>query len=104
MADLDLMRGKFTSVVLCCALEIRAPRLASRRVPVRCDNTQAVAAINHASTRVRDDRQISRRLVELAIHYELEVRVRGAYRRRSKCARGPPQPAVGAGAESQPCD
>ncbi len=50
-------------------LETRAPRLAGRRVLARCDNTHAVAAINHGSTRVRDGRQIIRRLAELAIHY-----------------------------------
>jgi hypothetical protein len=56
------------------ALEAWAPRLAGRRVLVRYDNTQAVAAINHGSTRVREGRRISRRLAELALHHHLWCR------------------------------
>ena len=41
---------------------------------IRCDNTQAVAAINHGSTRVRDGRSISRQLAELAISHQFEIR------------------------------
>ncbi len=43
------------------------------RVLVRCDNTQAVAAIisttHGGSTRVREGQWVSRHLAELAIHY-----------------------------------
>ncbi|KXZ41045.1 hypothetical protein GPECTOR_907g163 [Gonium pectorale] len=56
------------------ALQAWAPRLAGKRVLVRCDNTQAVAAINHGSTRVRDGRSISRQVAELAIRHGFEVR------------------------------
>jgi hypothetical protein len=47
-----------------------------------------VAAINHGSTRIKDGRQISRRLAELAIHYQFEVRtehITGAANVRADC-------------------
>ncbi len=56
------------------ALQSWAPRLAGRRVLVRCDNTQAVAAINHGSTRIPDGRSISRQIAELAVRQGFEIR------------------------------
>ncbi|PNH00721.1 Enzymatic polyprotein [Tetrabaena socialis] len=56
------------------AVQSWAPQLAGRRVLIRCDNTQAVAAINHGSTRVRDGRSISQQLAELSIQHGFELR------------------------------
>ncbi|PNW83443.1 hypothetical protein CHLRE_05g243351v5 [Chlamydomonas reinhardtii] len=56
------------------ALQAWAPGLAGRRVLVRCDNTQAVAALNRGSTRVREGRGLMRQVAELALSYRFEVR------------------------------
>ena len=56
------------------ALQAWAPRLRGRKVLVRSDNTQAVAAVNHGSTRVRDGRSLCRQLAEVAIRGGFEVR------------------------------
>eukprot|EP00198_Chlamydomonas_reinhardtii_P001834 XP_001691170.1 predicted protein [Chlamydomonas reinhardtii] len=56
------------------ALQTWAPRLKGRRVLVRCDNTQAVAAVNHGSTRVKEGRSLCRQLAELAMQAGFEVR------------------------------
>jgi hypothetical protein len=56
------------------ALQAWALRLAQRRVLIRCDNTQAVAAINHGSTRVPEGRSISRQIAELAVQHGFEIR------------------------------
>lgn len=63
---------ELTAVVL--ALQAWAPRLQGRKVLVRCDNTQAVAAVNHGSTRVREGRSLCRQLAELAIRAGFELR------------------------------
>jgi ribonuclease HI len=56
------------------ALQTWAPKLRGRKVLVRCDNTQAVAAVNHGSTRVREGRSLCRQLAELAISAGFELR------------------------------
>ena len=56
------------------AVQSWAPKLAGKRVLIRCDNTQAVAAITHGSTRVKEGRNISRQLAELAIRHGFELR------------------------------
>ncbi|PNW87911.1 hypothetical protein CHLRE_01g006766v5 [Chlamydomonas reinhardtii] len=56
------------------ALQSWAPRLAGRRVLVRCDNTQAVAALNRGSTRVRDGRGLMRQVAALALQHDFQLR------------------------------
>ena len=56
------------------ALQSWAASLAGRRVLVRCDNTQAVAAITRGSTRVAEGRLIARQIAALAIQFGFEVR------------------------------
>lgn len=68
------------------ALQSWAPHLAGRRVLIRCDNTQAVAAINYGSTRVPDGRPIARHIAELAVRNDFEVRaehIRGSENARA---------------------
>lgn len=56
------------------ALRAWAPQLGGKHVLVHCDNTQAVAAVNHGSTRIREGRDISRQLAELVVRYGFELR------------------------------
>ena len=56
------------------ALQSWAPDLAGRRVLVRSDNTQAVAALRRGSTRVREGRELMRQVAELALQYQFELR------------------------------
>ncbi|GLC37339.1 hypothetical protein PLESTM_000570700 [Pleodorina starrii] len=56
------------------ALQSWGPQLASKRVLVRCDNTQAVAAINRGASRLPDSRAISRQIAELAVRHGFELR------------------------------
>ncbi|KXZ42413.1 hypothetical protein GPECTOR_150g41 [Gonium pectorale] len=56
------------------ALETWGPGLTGRRVLVRCDNTQAVAAVNRGSTRIPEGRPIARQMLWLAIRHGFELR------------------------------
>ncbi len=71
-APLHIAWRELTAVLR--ALETWAPSLSGRRVLIRCDNTQAVAAVAYGSTRVPEGRPIARRIAELAVQHGFEVR------------------------------
>ena len=56
------------------ALQSWAVALSGKRVLVRCDNTQAVAAITRGSTRITEGRPIARQIAALAIQFGFEIR------------------------------
>ncbi|PNH10171.1 hypothetical protein TSOC_003112 [Tetrabaena socialis] len=56
------------------ALRTFGPQLQRRRVLIRCDNTQAVAAVTRGATRIREGRAICRQIALLAVHHGFEVR------------------------------